>query len=181
MTQELFNELSEEFWLTAGVMTFSQVGIKKLTDSIPWKISDENPDPKLMMGKGDPNDPTSVADASWPKSRIDDAAADDGWLREWLTHAWLAMMFARWEAHYRPAFAAASGVDEKQVRSDVIGDIRHLRNDVIHHQGIATYKNTGKCKVFTKFAEGDRIILQPEDIRMLRAALNVEIAPETPS
>lgn len=179
MTQELFDELAKEFWRTAGVMTFAQVAIKKLSDDIPWTVTKENPDPNLSLSPHDPNDPKAVADASWRKSQIEGAAATDGWLQQWLTHAWLATMFARWEAHYRPAFADANGVEEKQVRSDVIGDIRNLRNDVIHHRGIATKKNTGKCKVLTQFNEGDMILLRPEDVRLLRDAMQVEIVRET--
>ena len=179
MTQELFEELAEEFWHTAGVMTFSQVAIKTMSDGIGWTVTEENPDPTLFIGAGDPNDPKTVADASWRKSQIEGAAATDGWLQEWLTHAWLALMFARWEAYFRPAFAHANGVDQRQVRSEVIGDIRNLRNDVIHHRGIATAKNTGKCKVLTKFSVGDMILLTPEDVRLLRDAMQVEIVPET--
>ncbi|TWP32105.1 hypothetical protein [Leekyejoonella antrihumi] len=115
----------------------------------------------------------------WRKSQIEGAAATDGWLQEWLTHAWLALMFARWEAHYRPAFADANGVDQKEVHSDVIGDIRNLRNGVIHHRGIATAKNTGRCKVLTKFSVGDKVLLRPEDVRLMRDAMQVRIAPET--
>lgn len=179
MTQELFQELAEEFWHTAGVMTFSRVAIKAMSDRIGWMVTEEDPDPTLFLGAGDPNDPKSVADASWRKSQVEGAAAADGWLQEWLTHAWLALMFARWEAYYRPAFANANGVDQRQVRSDVIGDIRNLRNDVIHHRGIATAKNTGKCKVVTKFSVGDTILLRPEDVRLLRDAMRVEIIAET--
>lgn len=177
MTQELFEELAKEFWHTAGVMTFSQVAIKTMSDQIGWTVTEENPDPKLSIGAGDPNDPKAVADASWRKSQIEDAASTDGWLQEWLTHAWLALMFARWEAYYRPAFADANSVAQEQVRADVIGDIRNLRNDVIHHRGIATAKNTGKCKVLTNFSIGDMILLRPADIRLLRDAMQVQIVP----
>lgn len=181
MNQELFDELAEEFWHTSGVMTFSRVAIKEMSDKIGWKVTKENPDPTLFIGEGDPNDPKTVADASWRKSQVEGAAAQDGWLQQWLTHAWLALMFARWEAYYRPAFAEANGVEKEQVRSDVIGDIRNLRNDVVHHRGLATKKNTGKCKILTKFNEGDTIFLTPDDIRALRDGMQVEIVHETDS
>jgi hypothetical protein len=84
----------------------------------------------------------------------------------------------RLEPYYRPAFADANGVDKKQVRSEVMGDIRNLRNDVIHHRGIATAKNTGKCKILTKLSVGDMILLRPEDVRLLEGFDQVEIVPE---
>ncbi len=110
MTQELFNELVGEFWQTAGVMTFSQVAIKAMNDQIAWTTTEKNPDPTLFIGAGDPNDPAAVADASWRKSQIEGAASADGWLQQWLTHAWLALMFARWGA------AAPRGSSARHVR-----------------------------------------------------------------
>ena len=98
MTQELFDELADEFWRTSGVMTFSQVAIRAFADRIDWNLSDENPDPTMHIGLGDPNDPAVQADAAWRKSHLDGAAdppiarrreraAADGWLQQWLTQA----------------------------------------------------------------------------------------------
>lgn len=175
MTQELFDELSDEFWRTSGVMTFSQVAIKAFGDQLSWTLSDENPDPVINIGAGDPNDPTVVADASWRKSHLDGAATADGWLQQWLTQAWIALIFARWEDYYRPGFAALHGVETRAITSDVIGDIRHMRNDVIHHGSVATAENTGKCRVLTRFETGEQIIFTPEDVRLMKSALQVTI------
>ncbi|WP_207006288.1 hypothetical protein [Nocardioides aromaticivorans] len=159
-------------------MTFTQVAMRAFADSLPPAASTANPDPTLFIGDADPNDPAALVDASWPMSRIRGAADMDGWLQQWLSDAWLTMLFARWEAHYRPAFAAANGVEVDRVVSDVIGDIRHLRNDVVHHGGVASARNAGKCIIMTKFSEGTRIQLQPEDVRTLRSALKVSIKPD---
>lgn len=175
MSQALMDELVAEFWATGGVMTFSRVAMQQFAERFPIEPTRENPDPTVFLGQGDPNDPEVQADASWTKSRIESAAHEDGWMQQWLTQAWVTLVFARWEGYYRPAFAREHGVEARAVRSNVIGDLRHLRNDIVHHAGVATAGNTGKCTIVRHLALGAPITLKPENIRMLRAALTVEI------
>lgn len=59
----------------------------------------------------------------------------------------------------------------------MIGDIRRMRNDVLHHDGIATVTNTGKCKL-VRIHPGARIILTPDDIRFLLRHLIVKVSNE---
>lgn len=176
VTQELLDEFAAEFWRSAGVLTFTGLGLSKLVEQLP-ETHPDNPDPQIFVGPDAPTVPGARVDASWRRSDLESAARKDGWLREWLTDAWIALIFARWEGHYRPAFAATHGIEPSRVNSVVVGDIRLMRNDVIHHRGIATAKNTGKCKIITRLRPGDRIILTPEDIRALHAVLDVTLNP----
>lgn len=175
LARELFAELDREFLRTAGVASFSPVGIHLLNDQIPWDPSDQNPDPRLFIGAGAPSDPDAEVHASWSKSDFEAALADDRWLATWLSHAWLALIAAKWEGHYRPSFSKLHGVDLNDVRSDVMGDIRHLRNDVIHNKANASNEHTARCRIITRFKPGDSIVLEPRDIWFLRSNLTVEI------
>lgn len=96
----------------------------------------------------------------------------DGWLAEWMTQAWVALIFSRWEDHYRQLFAASAEVPVKEVTSEVMGDIRHLRNDILHNNGVAG-KNTRKTMLLKRFSDGQRIVLGPEDIWLLSDKLSV--------
>lgn len=168
-------DLTDEFWRTASVLAFTQVGLEHLDREIPWVTSEENPDPALLLLTHHPDDPASRADGAWRRSELQGAAAPGGWLQQWLTDAWLALILARWEYHYRPAFAQQWEVPVDQVVSPVIGDLRLLRNDVIHHGGIATPNNTGRCRMLTRFAPEERIVLTPEDLRALTGLLHVGV------
>lgn len=180
MPQQIMDDFSSEFLKSSGVMTFTQVGIKMFADSVGWVPPEVNSDPRMILSRSAPTDPGARADASWSKSEIEGAADPEGWLQEWITQAWIALIFSRWEDHYRPLFAKAERVDKNQVTSDVMGDIRNLRNDVIHHNGTAG-KNTAKNKFLIRFGEGDRIVLAPEDIWLLSDNLQVAIdVSETP-
>lgn len=175
MTQNLLDEFAAEFWRSAGVLTFTGLGLRKILEGLPDDAAPENPDPRIFVGPDDPSTPGARVHASWRRSDLESAVEPAGWLREWLTHAWVALVYARWESYYRPAFAQLHRVTVDHVGSDVVGDIRHLRNDIVHHGGVATTRNTGRCRTITRFRDGDRIIFTPEDIHALHAALAVSI------
>jgi len=48
----------------------------------------------------------------------------------------LVFLFAYWEDEIRPRLAAAKGVAVKEIRSDVMGDLRIVRNVILHAQSI---------------------------------------------
>lgn len=173
--QELLTELDQEFLRTAGVASFSKVGIRLLNDQIGWISSDQNPNPRLFIGWGAPDDPDAEVHASWSKRDIEAAITDGGWLSTWLSHAWLALIAAKWEGHYRRRFAELHGVDLNDVRSEVMGDIRLLRNDVIHNNARASKDHAARCRLMTGFKLGELIVLEPRDIWLLRNHLTVEV------
>lgn len=78
-----------------------------------------------------------------------------------LGHLWIVTLYALWEEKYRPRFAAAHGRSPADEKYDLWGDLRHLRNDVVHHGGIATAENTGRCVLlYHWFQPGDVIRLK---------------------
>lgn len=174
MSQELMHEFSQEFRRSAGVMTFSQVGIRQFAESLTWNINNANPDPQIILARSAPTEPGARPDAAWRKSEVDGAADPNGWFQEWIGSAWLTMIYARWEDHYRPLFARTHEVDKNLVKSQIMGDIRNLRNDVVHHNGIAG-KNTAKNIVLNRFEPGEKIVLSIEDIWLLDDNLVVYI------
>jgi len=165
------DELTDEFWKTAGVITFATMGVSEVLRRTGDTRSARNPDPLINISDRPPDG--TPPQASWRWSQLEDATKADGWFQQWLTDAWLALIYSRWEDHYRPALAHIVGAEPKAVVSDVMGDIRHLRNDVTHHRGIATKANTGRCKVLTRFKAGDRIRLTPEDVLLLHSAIEI--------
>ena len=66
-----------------------------------------------------------------------------------------------WEDCYRAQIAHARAVTKKEIKSDVMGDIRKLRNSILHNRGIAT-KEVAACKVLKWFNERDDIFLSEQ-------------------
>lgn len=72
-------------------------------------------------------------------------------------------IFHYWEDHYRKAIADALNISKEDLKTDIIGDIRLLRNSIVHHNAIAL-KEIEKCKILNLFKEHDIIKLSREDI-----------------
>lgn len=48
----------------------------------------------------------------------------------------LVFIFTYWEAEIRPRLSISKGVDPKEIKSDIMGDLRVLRNVILHSKGI---------------------------------------------
>jgi hypothetical protein len=128
---------------------------------VQFPRSQENPDPRIFIGSGPPGQvgPFGVRHMS----EVLNDVAKGGPVETTLGQQWLVSVFTAWEHNFRRRLATAHGVDESQITAPVLGDLRHLRNDVVHHHGIATAENTGKCLVLRHWvAVGDPIRLSGE-------------------
>ncbi|WP_040818052.1 hypothetical protein [Nocardia jiangxiensis] len=80
----------------------------------------------------------------------------------WFNRAWIPSFFAEWEGDYRhrlaPLLGKSSGED---VRIGYFGDLRLLRNDIIHHKAKTDEAARAKCVVLKWFEQGEEIALNP--------------------
>ena len=84
-----------------------------------------------------------------------------------------------WEDYLRREYFKAKGyhdVTDEELRKhasfDLWGDMRLLRNAIVHHRAIAT-KDIGSCKLIKWFQPGDPISMSPEQMRAIFHALYV--------
>ena len=89
-------------------------------------------------------------------------------------------LFSYWEEYLRIQIGIAKGVLDadavnnadtrnilnQHVTYDIWGDLRHLRNSIVHNNGIAYSKMTG-CKIVRCFSPGDRVELDFEKMRAI--------------
>jgi hypothetical protein len=97
-------------------------------------------------GNGDPNDPPSVGLVSVTQGMVKARNAKGGRNHLLLGQRFIVDLYSFWEDGYRSKIAEALNQERGSIRSDVFGDIRHLRNSVVHHFGIALPDIT-KCKI----------------------------------
>jgi hypothetical protein len=124
----------------------------------------ENPDPRIYLGIGDPNIPGALPYASWRLSEAADQLQPDGPVATSLGHQWIVFLYSVWEHVYRPRLAVVHNRNAEEERYPVLGDLRYLRNDVVHHRGVATRENTGRCQILLWFQPGEAINLKLENI-----------------
>lgn len=170
---QLLAEQKEEFWRSSGVIIFARMGIAQVAADV--RRTPATRDATVTFSRQAPTDPGARADAEWTRRDLFDAAVTGGWVDVWLGHAWIALTYGRWEKYYRPAFARAAGVNQDQVTSDVIGDVRHMRNDILHNDGRASAKRTARCRILRRFTPGDKIILTADDVLTLMDNLQVDV------
>lgn len=92
----------------------------------------------------------------------------------------LVALYSYWEEYLRVEIGIAKGVfktgdaknAERQkllnqhVANDIWGDLRHIRNSIIHNNGVA-YSKITKCKIIKCFKPGDKVELDFEKMRAI--------------
>lgn len=75
---------------------------------------------------------------------------------------WVEDVYGVWENYYRnqiKAVFAERTEDAIAPEMDAWGDFRHIRNDLVHNNGVASAGETGKCAVLRWFSVGENIVL----------------------
>jgi len=71
---------------------------------------------------------------------------------------WLLDVWDIWEYNYRKKIRKAHRNLTPQLGA--LGDLRYIRNDLLHHNAVATSKETGRCTVLNWFRPGENIVLE---------------------
>jgi hypothetical protein len=62
-----------------------------------------------------------------------------------LTQQLIVTLYTAWDAEFRRRVAACHGVPDEAVKADFFGDLRLLRNDIVHHRGRASDGGSTRC------------------------------------
>lgn len=99
--------------------------------------------------------------------------AEGGRMHIRLTQQCIVTVYTGWECEFRRRIAAARGVDENSVRADFFGDLRHLRNDIVHNRGAASQDHSTKCTVVLKrkLQHGDPVYLRDDELQWMHLSV----------
>lgn len=123
------------------------------------------PGAHMFISQGDPNLPESRAYPAWPVDQLEELPGDKGHVAVELGRQWIVTVFAYWESAFRRRFADALGVPLDAVLDPMLGDIRRLRNDIVHHSAVATREQFGKCELLGHWATvGEPIVVTSDQI-----------------
>lgn len=122
-----------------------------------------NPDAKMWLTTGAPIS-GSLAYQSWRLADIPRHLADDGPVVNFVGQQWAVAVDTAWEDHFRPRLAAARGAVVSAVTDPVMADLRRIRNDVVHHGGLASDSNAGRCTRLVWARVGVQIIIDRERV-----------------
>jgi hypothetical protein len=122
-----------------------------------WTVQDLD-QRRMHFGKGDPNTPDAKFLHTCTQAEYKARNAQGGANHKVIGNLCLVLIYQYWEDHYRPRIAECLGVERDEVRLDIMGDIRLLRQSIIHHDAKAL-RDVERCTILTWFKEGDDIFL----------------------
>lgn len=109
------------------------------------------------------------------------------------SQAVLVFLFTYWEDEIRPRLAASQNVELQEIRSDIMGDLRVLRNIILHAKGIVRHDKYKELKKLKEMFEIDHpvhisyenmhrifVLIKQDCTRMLFEWLGVKDAPTQP-
>jgi len=88
--------------------------------------------------------------------------APGGSMEQAVLKGWICDVYGLWESRYRTQLRRRIRGLPGAIRPEqqVIGDLGHIRNDLVHNDGVAKGKQVASCKVLRWFAEGERMQLR---------------------
>jgi hypothetical protein len=154
---DMLNELAGNHAMAlAGVaitqQSLSAVKLKKQTDQS-----------MNLVGYTDERTGQSIYWQKWPLNEIPDILDPTGPVIRSMGHQWVVTVVAQWNEHFRRLFADSLDMTMEEVVDPAMGDMNKLRNDILHHRGIATEHNAGRCQQ-RWFEPGDPIHVMPVHI-----------------
>lgn len=94
--------------------------------------------------------------------------AERGFNHEQVCWSIITFIFAYWDEEIRPQIARIRGVDVQAVRVEAMGDLRLLRNAIIHNKGILPASDHAKMtKLKDLVRPGERVTLSYDEMHGL--------------
>lgn len=144
-------------------------GMNSIAEEIE-AIDGYNPEGKFQIGEKDPNFDTRTAVSEMKNSMAVDGMRKNGPFSQIIAHGILNWIYSMWNEEFRSKIGVELGWETNDVMCDVMGDIRLLRNFIVHDGGIATSKVT-QLKVLTWIKEGPLVLLA-DDMTNIQEAVN---------
>lgn len=109
------------------------------------------------------------------------------------SQAVLIFLFTFWEEEIRPRIAASRSVEKQEIRSDIMGDLRILRNVILHSKGIMRSEKLKELKKLGEMFAPDQpvhvsyegmhkifVLIKQDCLKMLNEWKGVKNAPIQP-
>ena len=89
----------------------------------------------------------------------DDLYGHDGVAAQMAYKGWVVALYDQiWETRHRNALKDSLGEKAIRPEMDALGDLRHIRNDLLHNDGTARARHCGQCSTLKWFKAGERMI-----------------------
>ncbi|MFN0157685.1 MAG: hypothetical protein ACKVRP_06380 [Bacteroidota bacterium] len=136
----------------------------------------------ILYGEGNPNDSGTILHHRSTQKDFKVRNSEGGNNLNFIGNMGLITIYHYWDELYRVRIGNICGVNKNEVQCDVFGDMRLIRNSILHNNGIAK-EDVRKCKTLQWFKSGDSIVIDKakflELLRSLRS-LRISVGKQTP-
>lgn len=124
---------------------------------------------------GDPGSPGHVEQHRTTQEQLKRRVSECGRDCIEVANMFIVSIYQYWEDEYRKRIARHLGKKRNELKMDIFGDLRWLRNSIIHHSAVAL-PEVERNRIVTKFRPCDRIEFTKEDIEAIVMAIRTELA-----
>lgn len=122
---------------------FATMGLQNIADKFKLSII-ENQDQSLFIGSGHPDENKTLSQINLKEAVM--YSQKDGVFSDTLAKSIIVNIYTEWNENYRQRIGAEVGTEAKNVMCDLMGDLRFVRNCIIHNKSTVD-KNCTKFKI----------------------------------
>lgn len=97
------------------------------------------PENRIFIGPGEPG--KVPVTAAMYQLELYEKMKRDGEFSDVLAKSLLVAIYSDWEEHFRTKFATSINARSNQVKCDLMGDLRRIRNCIVHERSILSAKD----------------------------------------
>jgi len=143
----------------------ANLGLECLADQIRSEINFKSSDSFRII-----DEERKLLLSEIPYSHLLQGMKKDGPISQIIAHGMINWIYSAWNDRFRKRIADELGENISNIKCDVMGDIRIIRNIIAHDFGIAE-NNFEKLKIINWLPIGP-IILRSEDMNRIQAEIN---------
>lgn len=142
--------------------SISTIGLENFSKTL--KKQRPNPERTMFFGKGHPN--SGQYHAKINMRALIKSLEPDGSYYDSLAKSQIILIYASWDEHYRPLIAEENNCKNAEVTCDLMGDIRLIRNCIVHNKSIITDEHK-KMKVLSWSIQPGTLFINKEMFQAL--------------
>ena len=128
-----------------------------------------NPEAEILIGTGHPDE------GNWhSRLKIDhvkEASKKDGLYSDTLAKSFVTYIYAEWDEYYRHKIAKSIGIKKNNIKSNLMGDLRLIRNCIVHNNSIITNEHQKLTELNWNLKEG-KLTITLKDFSALMDQIN---------
>jgi hypothetical protein len=154
--------------------TYLDSGIGYSVLETRWKRLNPNPESTLFIGHGEPNNPETYPLHSVKFKDLFKRNGKNGDNIIRIGNMFISTIYQLWEDNYRSAIAKRISKSKNDIQSNIFGELRHIRNAIIHNNGKRT-SDFEKLICFKFLNERDEVRLTDTEVENIINLLKAEL------